>query len=149
MTIYADITTSCDVFDGNPDSLKNSPNTGFFYVKSTKITAEMLRYWREARNRFPPNHEQYVFNIIKQELASNLKVKIQFLDTFYFGGFCNHGNDFNKISTMHANCCIHLDNKLHNLRYVAAVWKNYTSIPVKDKKRRKRFTWQVPGRCLY
>ncbi|KAJ4798536.1 Nucleotide-diphospho-sugar transferase family protein [Rhynchospora pubera] len=149
ITVYADITASCDIFVGNPESLRNSPNTGFFYLKSTDRTVEMLRYWREARNRFPPNHEQYVFNMIKHELVTKVKVKVQFLDTFYFGGFCGHGNDLNKICTIHANCCIHLDNKLHNLRNATAAWKKYISIPViKDKKRRKKFIWQAPRLCM-
>ncbi|KAJ3678279.1 hypothetical protein LUZ60_002082 [Juncus effusus] len=149
ISVYADMTTACDVFYGDTNNLTNIANTGFFYVKSTKKTVKMLKYWQEARNEYPPNHEQNIFNMIKHRLVRKLEVNIQFLGTKYFGGFCIHGNDLSEICTMHANCCVHIKNKIHDLRNIVADWQNYTNIPVNDEQRRKSFTWRRPGRCLH
>nr|TKW18520.1 hypothetical protein SEVIR_5G436200v2 [Setaria viridis] len=88
INLYADVTMSSDHFSGKPESLKNTPNTGFYYVKSTDRTVEMLRCWRAARSRFPPHHDQTVFDKIKRELAGKVGVRIAFLDTALFGTFC-------------------------------------------------------------
>ncbi|KAJ3709142.1 hypothetical protein LUZ61_012847 [Rhynchospora tenuis] len=134
ITVYADLTTCSDEFLGDPDDINNSPNTGLIYVKPTQKTIEMMNYWLDARNRYPPNHEQTIFNNIKADLADNLTVKIQYIDTSYCGGFCNHGNDLNKICTMHANCCIGLQSKLHDLRKIIEDWKFYKALPIEEKR---------------
>ncbi|CAD6235301.1 unnamed protein product [Miscanthus lutarioriparius] len=72
---FADMTTSSDDANSLDD---NWSNTGFYYVKATNRTVEMLRQWRAARRRFPPNHGQAIFNEIKHELAAALGVRIQF-----------------------------------------------------------------------
>ncbi|KAJ1286847.1 hypothetical protein BS78_03G383400 [Paspalum vaginatum] len=149
ISLYADATMSCDGFSGDPESLHNSPNTGFFYVKSTPRTVEMLRYWRAARSRFPPHHDQKIFDSIKRELAGGqLGVRIAFLDTALFGTFCDLPGEIGAaICTMHANCCFGLDNKVRELRSVAAAWKNYTSLPPAERKSASRVTWPYPRRC--
>ncbi|WVZ67639.1 LOW QUALITY PROTEIN: hypothetical protein U9M48_016690 [Paspalum notatum var. saurae] len=150
ISLYADVTMSCDGFSGDPESLDNSPNTGFFYVKSTPRTVEMLRYWRAARSRFPPHHDQKIFDSIKRELAGKqLGVRIAFLDTALFGTFCDLPGEVGAaICTMHANCCFGLDNKVLELRSVVAAWKNYTSLtPEERKKGDARVAWPYPRRC--
>ncbi|XP_006645244.1 uncharacterized protein At4g15970-like [Oryza brachyantha] len=147
--VFADMTTSCDVFNGNGDDLdRNWPNTGFYYVKSTNRTVEMLRRWRAARARYPPNHEQNIFNYIKHELAGGLGVRVRFLDTAVFGGFCQlFRNDMRRACTMHANCCVGLGNKLHDLRSALDQWKNYTSAVTPEEKKKNGFGWRVPAKC--
>jgi hypothetical protein len=101
----------------------NWSNTGFYYVKARNRTVEMLRQRRAARRRFPPNHEQAIFNEIKHELAAALGVRIQFLHTARFAGFCRiFHRDMGAACTMHANCCFGLANKLHDLREVLGNW---------------------------
>ncbi|RLN03450.1 uncharacterized protein C2845_PM13G17470 [Panicum miliaceum] len=135
INLYADVTMSCDAFSGDPESLKNSPNTGFYYVKSTARTVAMVRYWRAARPRFPPHHDQKIFDNIKRELAGELGVRIAFLDTALFGTFCEFRDGIDGgVCTMHANCCIGLDNKVRELRGVVAAWKNYTALPPAEKE---------------
>ncbi|XP_062187523.1 uncharacterized protein At4g15970-like [Phragmites australis] len=147
ISVFADMTTSSDVFGGDIDSLDNWPNTGFYYVKATNRTVEMLRRWRAGRARFPPNHEQHIFNYIKHELAAELGARIQFLDTARFGGFCQlFRGDIGSAWTMHANCCVRLGNKLHDLGDVLDQWKNYTGLSPQEKKSRK-FEWRVPAKC--
>ena len=147
ISVFADMTTSSDVFRGDAGSLDNLPNTGFYHVRATDRAVEMLRRWRAARARFPPNHEQAIFNEIKGELASDLGVRIRFLDTARFGGFCQiYHSDMGGACTMHATCCFGLSNKLHDLRDVLGQWRNYTGLTPEEKKTRK-FTWKNPAKC--
>ncbi|KAJ3683570.1 hypothetical protein LUZ60_013797 [Juncus effusus] len=147
MTVYADMTTSCDYFGGNPDDINNGPNTGFFYVKSSNRTIEMMRYWHNARTRFPPDHEQNIFYKIRRELVDSVGVNIQFVDTKYFGCFCQFSNDMNKISTMHANCCVNgLGAKLADLSGLMENWKNYTALSIEEKNKGVG-QWRKPGQC--
>ncbi|XP_047056334.1 uncharacterized protein At4g15970-like [Lolium rigidum] len=147
INLYADMAVSTDRFNGKAEDLTNAPNTGFYYVKSTNRTVEMLRRWRAARSRFPPTHDQAVFNEIKGELAAGeLQIKFVFLETTLFDGFCQFHGEMDRVCTMHANCCIGLENKVHDLRNVAAVWKNYTSQPPSEKMS-GNFRWPVPAKC--
>jgi len=47
---------------------------------------------------------------------------------------------------MHANCCVGLGNKLHDLRDVLGQWKNYSGLMPQEKKRQK-FTWKDLAKC--
>ncbi|RCV28782.1 hypothetical protein SEVIR_5G436700v4 [Setaria viridis] len=146
MSMFADMTTSSDIFHGDASSLDNWPNTGFYYVKATNRSVEMLRRWRAARARFPPNHEQAVFNEIKHELAGDLGVRIRFLDTARFAGFCQiYHSDIGAACTMHANCCFGLSNKLYDLREVLGQWRNFTGLTPEEKSR--KFLWKDPTKC--
>ncbi|XP_071683732.1 uncharacterized protein At4g15970-like [Lolium perenne] len=154
--VHADMATSSDLYFGDPDDIDRSwPNTGFYYVKATNRTVEMLRRWRAARWRFPRGHEQTIFNHIKHELTAadgDLRVRLQFLDTARFGGFCQlFRNDMEKACTMHANCCVSLGNKLSDLRDVLGQWRNYTVIKPAERKKAQEagriFEWRVPAKC--
>ncbi|CAO2167535.1 unnamed protein product [Urochloa humidicola] len=149
INLYADVSMSCDAFSGEAESLTNSPNTGFYYVKSSNRTVEMVRYWRAARPRFPADHDQQVFDNIKRELVTGNKlgVRIAFLDTALFGTFCELRDVIDgRVCTMHANCCFGLDNKVQELRSVIAAWKNYTSMAPAERKSGKA-RWAYPTRC--
>lgn len=128
---------SCDGFSGEPESLRNSPNTGFYYVKSTNRTVQMLRYWRTARQRLPVRHDQKVFDDVK------LGVRIAFLDTVFFATFCASRGG---VYTVHANCCIGQENKGPRTGNVIAAWKNYTSLAPSEKESGK-VRWPYPSRC--
>ncbi|XP_006650896.1 uncharacterized protein At4g15970-like [Oryza brachyantha] len=146
VAVYADMAISSDVFFGDPDNIDNLPNTGFFYVKPSARTIAMTREWHEARSSHPGLNEQPVFNHIKKGLVGKLKLKVQYLDTAFVGGFCSYGKDLGKICTMHANCCIGLASKIRDLRGVLDDWKNYTSMPRWAKPNAR---WTVPGKCIH
>jgi hypothetical protein len=147
ITLYADMTCSTDYYrPPTPFALDKTLNTGFYYMKSTNRSIEMIKYWRAARERFPGNHDQAVFNNIKQELVSKLQARIVALDTALFGGFCDCSNNLARICTIHANCCIGLENKVPDLKDKAAEWKNYTSLAPEERKKRG-FKWSAPARC--
>lgn len=148
ISLAAHMSISSDVFLGDPDSTSNFPNGGFLYAKSCNKTIEFYRFWQEGREKHAGRNEQEVFNAIKDEAVSQMKVRFQFLDTAYCGGFCQLSKDLNKICTLHANCCVGLGNKIHDLKGVLEDWRNFTSKSA-DERRWGNFHWRVPGRCIH
>lgn len=145
----ADFQIACDFFNGNTYDLNNSPNGGFNYVKSNKRTISFYKYWFNSRNAYPKLHDQDVLNKIKKNsFISNMKLKIRFLSTSYFGGFCQHAKDFNKVSTMHANCCVGLDNKVNDLKILLEDWKKYVALP-ENEKNQSHPSWSVSCRTSF
>lgn len=144
----AQLVMSSDFFVGDPNSAGNYPNGGLLYVKSCEGSIGFYKHWQSSRARFPGMHEQYVFDkIVKEGVPAHLGTKVQFLDTSNFGGFCQHGKDLGKICTMHANCCVGLENKLFDLKNVLQDWKTYKArIAVGNTD---YFSWRVPGRCIH
>ncbi|XP_051227851.1 uncharacterized protein At4g15970 [Lolium perenne] len=150
ITAAADITTSSDFYFGDPDSLGNYPNTGFIYFKAAARNARAMAYWHAARARFPKEHDQFVFNEIKHELAAPpIGVKIRFVDSADVSGFCQLGRDLNRIATVHMTCCIGLENKLHDLKRIVEDWKHYVSRPVWERQA-GRIGWRFDGgKCIH
>nr|CAB3479267.1 unnamed protein product [Digitaria exilis] len=144
--VYADMSCSSDDFKPSRAPLDQPLNTGLYYIKSTNRTIQMMKYWRAARERFPGHHDQSVFVKIRRELVRNLQVKIEPLETVYFGGFCEYHDDPEKVCTIHACCCVGLDNKVHDLKDFAADWKNYTSL-TPELRQKGGFKWTYPTRC--
>ncbi|KAF8754900.1 hypothetical protein HU200_011360 [Digitaria exilis] len=144
--VYADMSCSSDVFKPWRAPLDRDFNTGLYYMKATNRTIEMMKYWIASRERFPGEHDQTVFVRIKHELVSELQAKIEPLDTVYFGGFCQYHDDLEKVCTMHACCCVGMENKLHDLKDIAADWKNYTSL-TPELREKGGFKWTYPTVC--
>lgn len=148
ISMAADIAISSDVYMGDPYSLRNFPNGGFLFVRASDKTVAFYRAWQQGRWRFLGKHEQDVFNLIKHEEAPRLDLAIQFLDTAYISGFCQLSKDLNRICTLHANCCVGLGAKLHDLRGVLDVWRNYTA-GTTEERRAGKFQWKLPGICIH
>ncbi|CAI9755554.1 unnamed protein product [Fraxinus pennsylvanica] len=143
-----DFQIACDHYWFNSTDLHNSPNGGFNYAKSNNRTIQFYKFWYKSKDKFPGQHDQDVLNMIKFDpFIKEIGLEIRFLDTAYFGGFCEPSKDLNLVCTMHANCCIGLDNKIHDLKMVIDDWKNYTSSPDHEKFT-KVITWTVPRRCF-
>ncbi|KAF7813451.1 nucleotide-diphospho-sugar transferase family protein [Senna tora] len=143
----ADFQIACDFFQGNSYDMKNLPNGGFNYVKSNNRTIWFYRFWYNSRTVYPKLHDQDVLNKIKwHPFISNVGLKIRFLSTDYYGGFCQPSKDFNEVCTMHANCCIGLDNKIIDLKIMLGDWKNYMALP-QDQRETSRPSWSVPQSC--
>ncbi|XP_074586250.1 uncharacterized protein At4g15970-like [Curcuma longa] len=142
-----DFQISCDNFLGDPTDLKNWPNNGFNYARSNNRSIEFFKYWYSSRARFPGVHEQNVLNIIKfDQHTRDIGVKIRFLSTERFGGFCEPSRNFNKVCTMHANCCIGLHRKINDLRAMLDDWRKFRSLPP-DVRISSNFSWSVPQSC--
>lgn len=139
----SDFEIACDYFRGDPSNLNNQPNGGFTYVKSNTRTTRFYEFWYRSRETYPGLHDQDVLNKIKYDpyIRKN-GIKIKFLDTKYFGGICEPSRDFNQVCTMHANCCVGLANKIHDLKIMLDDWRKYTT-----RGDLQRSTWTVPQRC--
>lgn len=143
----ADFQIACDFFLGNSYSIRNWPNGGFTYVKSNERTIWFYEFWYFSRKAYPKMHDQDVLNKIKSDpLISRHGLKMRFLDTQYFGGFCQPSKDFNKVCTMHANCCVGLDNKVNDLRILLQVWRKFMALPP-DATTTAQTSWTVPQNC--
>ncbi|XP_022923665.1 uncharacterized protein At4g15970-like isoform X1 [Cucurbita moschata] len=145
----ADFQIACDQYLGIPEDLSNRPNGGFNYVKSNNRSIEFYKYWYSSRETYPKYHDQDVLNKIKFEpFIDDIGLKIRFLDTAYFGGFCEPSKDLNRVLTMHANCCVGLKSKLHDLRIMLEDWKRYMSMPPYVKGSTSS-VWRVPQYCRF
>ncbi|KAL6633760.1 hypothetical protein ACP70R_026431 [Stipagrostis hirtigluma subsp. patula] len=142
-----DLQIACDHYVGNTTDLRNIANGGFNYVKSNNQSIEFYKFWYSSRLRYPGYHDQDVFNSIKHDpFVTDIGLTIKFLSTTYFGGICEPSRYFNKVCTMHANCCIGLQSKIHDLRIMMEDWRNYMSMPP-SLKRSGALSWRVPQNC--
>ncbi|KAK9666447.1 hypothetical protein RND81_14G185400 [Saponaria officinalis] len=143
---YSDIQTSCDVFNGQQFNLTNFPNNGFVFVRSNRRAIKFYKFWVSSRHTYPGLNEQEVFNQIKDgPFAKTIRIRIRFLSTDYFGGYCSPSKDFNKVCTMHANCCIGLDRKIADLNTTIEDWNNYFH---SNRRTSQPSYWRVPHKCL-
>ncbi|KAL1357023.1 uncharacterized protein At4g15970 [Arachis hypogaea] len=142
-----DFQIACDFYNGNSNDLNNLPNGGFNYVKSNEKTIWFYKFWLNSRKAYPKMHDQDVFNKIKMNpLIQNIKLKIRFLGTMHFGGFCQPSKEFNQVCTMHANCCVGLDNKVNDLKILLDDWSKYMALP-NNTKLNVHPSWTVPQSC--
>ncbi|XP_060185324.1 uncharacterized protein At4g15970-like [Lycium barbarum] len=140
----ADLQISCDHYSYSYMDLNNSPNFDFNYVKSNQRTIKFYKFWYNARKAHPGKHDQDVLNMIKfNPFIKDIGLKIRFLDTALFGGFCEPSKDLNLVCTMHANCCIGVWPKVHDLTMALDDCEKYMALPG-DERMLKPQTWTVP-----
>ncbi|XP_075077880.1 uncharacterized protein At4g15970-like isoform X1 [Nicotiana tabacum] len=143
----ADFQIACDHFSGKPDDVGNRPNGGFNHVRSNNRSIEFYKFWYSSREMYPSLHDQDVLNNIKNDsFIRDIGLKMRFLDTAYFGGFCEPSKNLSEVCTMHANCCFGLESKLHDLRILLQDWKSFLSLPPAQKIS-SAVSWRVPQNC--
>lgn len=143
----ADFQIACDRFNGRSHDRHNDPNGGFTYVKSNDRTIKFYKFWYFSRLAYPGLHDQDVLNRIKFDpFLEKIGLQMRFLDTAYFGGFCQPSRDFNLVCTMHANCCVGLHNKINDLAMLLEDWRRYMSSQTSNNT---HFSWSVPNNCRY
>lgn len=136
----ADLQISCDYYHFGAADKRNRPNSGFTYVRSNERTIGFYKFWCQSRKSFPGLHDQDVLNkILFHPYLSNIGLQMRFLDTAYFSGFCQLSRDLSRICTVHANCCVGLDNKIHDLMVVLDDWRKYKADGAGG--------WSVPKDC--
>ncbi|KAI3703592.1 hypothetical protein L1987_73782 [Smallanthus sonchifolius] len=125
--------------------------------KWTSVDADIM-WFRDPFSKFDKDadfqiacvNEQDVFNKIKfNPFIENVGLRIRFLDTGYFGGFCQASKDLNKVCTMHANCCVGLENKVHDLGIMLGDWRKYKESPANQMTRGSAGSWTVPQLCRW
>eukprot|EP01018_Ginkgo_biloba_P018020 Gb_18388 [translate_table: standard] len=153
----ADFEIACDKYNGNPKDLSNEVNGGFSFIRSNTRAMDFYQFWYDSRISYPGKHDQDVLNAIKRTKAfSELGLKMMFLDTKYFSGFCQQRATVEVVCTMHANCCKGLKAKLNDLRLTLDDWKlswglgtNASSRMESSKQGKQVHTnWRAPNACL-
>lgn len=142
----AEFQIACDYFLGNSYDVNNAPNGGFNYVKSNNRTIQFYKYWYNSRLTYPGLHDQDVFNSIKYDRITDIGLQLRFLDTAYFGGFCQPSRDLRLVCTMHSNCCVGVENKVHDLTILLEDWRKFLTL---DPTNQTTASWNVPQDCRY
>ncbi|XP_073298687.1 uncharacterized protein At1g28695-like [Primulina huaijiensis] len=140
-----DLQISTDRFHGNPTSKRNQINTGFYMIRSNNRTIALFESWYSQKDYSVTLKEQDVLqNLIREGILEKLGVKIRFLDTVYFSGFCQTSRDVAAVSTVHANCCRHIAAKLADLTAVVHDWRRYKGY---SKNETSTFSWSDHVAC--
>ncbi|CAN6461332.1 unnamed protein product [Victoria cruziana] len=145
----ADIQIASDRFNGNATDIRNRPNCGFKFVRSNEKTISFYQYWYKSRWLFPGKNEQEVINILKYRGSfKKWNMKFMFLNSKYFGGFCQRSRYIDETFTMHATCCKGLKAKLTDLRttldeFIAA--KQNATLQLNSRTQRAK--WSAPKAC--
>ncbi|WOL05610.1 hypothetical protein Cni_G14339 [Canna indica] len=119
-----DMQISCDRYNGMPYNDSNNINTGFFSVASNHRTMKLFDRWVESRKAMPGKNDQEVLAFLKNRGVFRLTgVRVRFLDTADFSGFCQVSKNSKEVTTMHANCCRSMKAKLDYLSASLEAWK--------------------------
>ncbi|WOL10488.1 hypothetical protein Cni_G19245 [Canna indica] len=119
-----DLLMSSDFYNGNPFDDSNFFNTGFYFVIPNNKTVALFDEWYESRNNSTGKNDQEALLKMKREgVFRRLGLKVRYLDTTYFTGFCHKSKDFGKVITVHSNCCVGVKAKLTDLTAVLGAWK--------------------------
>ncbi|CAH1438863.1 unnamed protein product [Lactuca virosa] len=146
----ADLQISVDQFNGNQWSQKNPINTGFYMIRSNNKTIALFDKWYGERNKSPGKKEQDVLiELMKKGSFKRLGIRVRFLDTLYFSGFCQDSRDVKIVSTFHANCCRRIKAKVSDLTAVIHDWKRFkdpSPSPLANKTM-EEFRWSSHSAC--
>lgn len=141
-----DLQISTDKFNGDQWSEQNLINTGFYMVRSNNKTIALFDSWYAQKNNSGGQKEQDVLlNLMHQGLFHNLGLKVMFLDTVFFSGFCEDSKDARVVSTVHANCCRSIVAKVADLSTVMADWRRFKSLSANESS---SFFWSPHDRCI-
>ncbi|XP_021634184.1 uncharacterized protein At1g28695 [Manihot esculenta] len=125
-----DLQISTDEFNGDEWSEGNPINTGFYMVRSNNKTISLFESWYARKNSSAGQKEQDVLDRMMHEgVFRKLELRVRFLDTLYFSGFCQDSRDIRAVSTVHANCCRTISAKIADLTVVIQSWKTLKSSP--------------------
>ncbi|XP_071738611.1 uncharacterized protein At1g28695-like [Rutidosis leptorrhynchoides] len=141
-----DFQISVDKFNGNQWSERHLINTGFYMIRSNNKTIALFDKWYEKRNNSTGKKEQDVLiELMKKRTFRRLGLRVRFLDTKYFSGFCEDSKDVNVVSTVHANCCRSIKAKVIDLTEVIHDWKRINDPVINNKT--KEFRWSEHLGC--
>ncbi|KAH9569466.1 hypothetical protein CY35_03G135000 [Sphagnum magellanicum] len=108
-------------------------NTGFIYVLSNKRTIMLFKFWYGTRDIQLGIHEQDNFQKMLQDKSiQDIGLKLRFLDVNIFSGYCQGSNNWSQICTMHANCCIGLEQKMERLQFALHTWNEFKAHQMKS-----------------
>jgi len=121
-----DLQISTDKYLNDPWSEKHPINTGFYFARSNNKTISLFEIWYGMKDNSTGKKEQDVLHdLIGGGIIGHLGLKVRFLDTLYFSGFCQDSKDFRAVTTVHANCCRSIAAKVADLKAVLHDWKQF------------------------
>jgi len=121
-----DLQISTDFYHGDPWFEKQQINTGFYFVRSNTKTISLFETWYGKKDNSTGKKEQDVLlDLIRGGIIGHLGLKVRFLDTLYFSGFCQDSKDFRAVTTVHANCCRTITAKVADIKAVLHDWKQF------------------------
>ncbi|KAF8379173.1 hypothetical protein HHK36_028602 [Tetracentron sinense] len=144
-----DLQVSTDEFNGDPWSEKNPMNTGFYFVRSNNKTIALFDAWYTMKDNctYTGMKEQDVLtNMTGNGVFRELGMRVRFLDTLYFSGFCQNNRNFVTVTTVHANCCRTIRAKVADLGAVLRDWKRFKGSTGND---RLTVRWSVQIACYH
>lgn len=118
-----DLQLSCDFFFGNPFHNPHI-NTVFYFVSANNKTIALFDEWYALRNNSTGKKDQDVLQAMMEGAFTRLGMRVRYLETTYFSGFCQMSQDSRKVITVHANGCESVKVKLIDLLKVFRVWKS-------------------------
>ncbi|KAL7615303.1 hypothetical protein Lser_V15G09149 [Lactuca serriola] len=122
-----DLQISVDKFNGDQWSEDNAINTGFYMIRSNNKTIALYDdLYGEKDNSVVGKREQDVLmDLMRRGEFERLGLRVRFLDTIFFSGFCENSKDVKKVSTVHANCCRSIKAKESDLIKVLHDWRRF------------------------
>ncbi|WVZ16496.1 hypothetical protein V8G54_009478 [Vigna mungo] len=124
--VTEELQMSTDMYNGDPWSKENLLNTGFYFVRSNNKTVSLFETWYGRKDNSTGKKEQDVLlDLIRGGIIEQLQIRVRFLDTLYFSGFCQDSKDFRAVTTVHANCCRSINAKVADMKVVLSDWKRF------------------------
>nr|KYP36980.1 Uncharacterized protein At1g28695 family [Cajanus cajan] len=121
-----DLQISTDIYLGDPWSEKHLINTGFYFVRSNNKTISLFETWYGQKDNAIGKKEQDVLlDLFRSGIIGELGIRVRYLDTLYFSGFCQDSKDFRAVTIVHANCCRSITAKVTDLKAVLRDWKQF------------------------
>lgn len=144
-----DLQISTDNFNGRPWSDANPINTGFYMIRSNNKTVQLFDEWYARKDSIKSRmkEQDVLAMLIHEGIFRKLGLKVKFMETLYFSGFCQDSRDVRVVKTVHANCCRSISAKLADLTAVIHDWKRYKSSSANETST-FRFRWSKHNACL-
>ncbi|XP_042495309.1 uncharacterized protein At1g28695-like [Macadamia integrifolia] len=148
-----DLQISCDEFNGYQHSEENLINTGFYFIRSNNKTIALFDSWYDMKANYSTGmkEQDVLIKMMHMGVFKQLGLRVRFLDTLYFSGFCQDSRDFNAVTTVHANCCRSMDAKVADLTVVLRDWKKFKNVTKKYKRLANNisfFKWSDHRACF-
>ncbi|KAK3000227.1 hypothetical protein RJ639_023846 [Escallonia herrerae] len=141
-----DLQISTDRFNGNQWSESNLVNTGFYMIQSNNKSIKPFDTWYAGKDSSPGLKEQDVLlKMTREGLFKGLGLRVRFLDTLYFSGFCQDSRDVRNVSTVHANCCRSISANMTDLTAVVHDWKRFKNSGANNET--AKFAWSKHRAC--
>ncbi|CAJ1948952.1 unnamed protein product [Sphenostylis stenocarpa] len=90
------------------------------------------------------------FYFVRGGMIEHLGLRVRFLDTLYFSGFCEDSKDFRAVTTVHANCCRSIHAKILDLKIALSDWKRFRKLDANSTMNpqwtKHDWCWQSWGR---